>query len=41
MLLAITIGMCVIGNTRQHIVEALGKEGYAAPLPQRIVTMKS
>ena len=26
-------------DTRQKIVEALGNEGYEAPLPQRIVTM--
>ncbi len=30
----------VYWDTRQQIVEALGKAGYDAPLPQRIVTMK-
>lgn len=30
----------VYWETRQEIVEALGNAGYAAPLPQRIVTMK-
>ncbi len=31
----------VYWDTRQKIVEALGKASYAAPLPQRIVTMKN
>ena len=30
----------VYWDTRQKIVEALGKAGYEAPLPQRIVTMQ-
>lgn len=30
----------VYWDTRQKIVEALGKAGYQAPLPQRIVTMQ-
>lgn len=45
-LLALPYATCddywdVYWDTRQRILEALGKEGYAAPLPQRIVTMKS
>jgi len=45
-LLALPYSTCddywdVYWDTRQKIVEALGKANYAAPLPQRIVTMKS
>ncbi len=45
-LLALPYSTCdnywdVYWDTRQKIVEALGKENYDAPLPQRIVTMKS
>ncbi|WP_405207710.1 mechanosensitive ion channel family protein [Aquimarina sp. LLG6339-5] len=45
-LLALPYSTCedywdVYWDTRQRIVEALGTAGYAAPLPQRIVTMKS
>ncbi len=45
-LLALPYATCedywdVYWDTRQRIVEALGAENYAAPLPQRIVTMKS
>ncbi|WP_299439732.1 mechanosensitive ion channel domain-containing protein [uncultured Aquimarina sp.] len=45
-LLALPYSTCedywdVYWDTRQKIVEALGKADYAAPLPQRIVTMKS
>ncbi|MGY3795076.1 mechanosensitive ion channel family protein [uncultured Aquimarina sp.] len=45
-LLALPYSTCddywdVYWDTRQKIVEALGNANYAAPLPQRIVTMKS
>ncbi|WP_241448761.1 mechanosensitive ion channel family protein [Aquimarina pacifica] len=45
-LLALPYATCdnywdVYWDTRQKIVEALGKASYDAPLPQRIVTMKS
>ncbi len=45
-LLALPYSTCetywdVYWDTRQKIVEALGKANYDAPLPQRIVTMKS
>ncbi|AXT50777.1 mechanosensitive ion channel family protein [Aquimarina sp. BL5] len=45
-LLALPYSSCedywdVYWDTRQKIVEALGKADYAAPLPQRIITMKS
>ncbi len=45
-LLALPYATCenywdVYWDTRQKIVEALGKANYDAPLPQRIVTMKS
>ncbi|KAA1243148.1 mechanosensitive ion channel family protein [Aquimarina sp. RZ0] len=45
-LLALPYATCedywdVYWDTRQKIVEALGKAAYAAPLPQRIVTMKN
>ncbi|MDH7446949.1 mechanosensitive ion channel family protein [Aquimarina sp. 2201CG14-23] len=45
-LLALPYSTCddywdVYWDTRQKIVEALGQADYAAPLPQRIVTMKS
>ena len=45
-LLALPYATCedywdVYWDTRQSIVEALGEAGFEAPLPQRIVTMKS
>ena len=45
-LLALPYSTCddywdVYWDTRQRIVEALGAANYDAPLPQRIVTMKS
>ncbi|MFC5046632.1 mechanosensitive ion channel family protein [Aquimarina hainanensis] len=45
-LLALPYSTCedywdVYWDTRQKIVEALGEQSYEAPLPQRIVTMKS